>query len=79
MHVFNTRIYSGLFIYGTLVPRNNCTICRDTRGRSMRFVLNDECTADNLLSDVVHQVIFHPTEPIVASCGSDKQIFLGEL
>jgi Prp8 binding protein len=27
----------------------------------------------------VNEVIFHPTEPIVASCGSDKQIFLGEL
>jgi Prp8 binding protein len=25
------------------------------------------------------QVIFHPTQPIIASCGSDKQIFLGEL
>lgn len=27
----------------------------------------------------VNEVIFHPTEPIIASCGSDKQIFLGEL
>jgi Prp8 binding protein len=27
----------------------------------------------------VNEVIFHPTESIVASCGSDKQIFLGEL
>mmetsp|Transcript_1341 Transcript_1341/g.2170 ORF Transcript_1341/g.2170 Transcript_1341/m.2170 type:complete len:355 (+) Transcript_1341:82-1146(+) len=27
----------------------------------------------------VNQVIFHPHEPIVGSCGSDKQIFLGEL
>mmetsp|Transcript_59432 Transcript_59432/g.112170 ORF Transcript_59432/g.112170 Transcript_59432/m.112170 type:complete len:293 (-) Transcript_59432:334-1212(-) len=27
----------------------------------------------------VNEVAFHPTEPIVASCGSDKQIYLGEL
>jgi Prp8 binding protein len=27
----------------------------------------------------VNEVIFHPTEPIIASCGSDKQIFIGEL
>lgn len=27
----------------------------------------------------VNEVLFHPTEPIIASCGSDKQIFLGEL
>lgn len=26
-----------------------------------------------------NQVIFHPTEPIVASCGSDKTVLLGEL
>lgn len=27
----------------------------------------------------VNDVIFHPTDSIVASCGSDKQIYLGEL
>lgn len=27
----------------------------------------------------VNEVAFHPTEPIIASCGSDKQIYLGEL
>jgi Prp8 binding protein len=27
----------------------------------------------------VNDVIFHPLEPIVASCGTDKQIYLGEL
>eukprot|EP00898_Chlorokybus_atmophyticus_P005080 jgi/Chlat1/5573/Chrsp369S00849 len=27
----------------------------------------------------VNEVAFHPKEPIVASCGSDKQIFLGEI
>jgi len=25
------------------------------------------------------QAVFHPTEPIVASAGSDKKVFLGEL
>jgi len=27
----------------------------------------------------VNEVIFHPTQPIIASCGSDKKIFLGEI
>lgn len=27
----------------------------------------------------VNEIIFHPQEPVIASCGSDKQIFLGEL
>lgn len=27
----------------------------------------------------INEVVFHPTEPIIGSCGSDKQIFLGEL
>ena len=27
----------------------------------------------------VNEVVFHPTEPIVASAGSDKQVFMGEL
>mmetsp|Transcript_2709 Transcript_2709/g.5805 ORF Transcript_2709/g.5805 Transcript_2709/m.5805 type:complete len:337 (-) Transcript_2709:1033-2043(-) len=27
----------------------------------------------------VNEVAFHPKEPVIASCGSDKQIYLGEL
>lgn len=27
----------------------------------------------------VNDAIFHPSEPIIASCGTDKQIFMGEL
>ena len=27
----------------------------------------------------VNEVDFHPTQPIIASCGNDKQIFLGEI
>uniref|UniRef100_A0A7S1SP09 Anaphase-promoting complex subunit 4 WD40 domain-containing protein n=1 Tax=Tetraselmis chuii TaxID=63592 RepID=A0A7S1SP09_9CHLO len=27
----------------------------------------------------VNEAVFHPTEPIIGSCGSDKEIFLGEL
>jgi len=27
----------------------------------------------------VNEVVFHPSEPVVASCSTDKQIFLGEL
>ena len=26
----------------------------------------------------VNEAVFHPKEPIIASCGSDKQIYLGE-
>ena len=27
----------------------------------------------------VNECVFHPTEPIVGSCSSDKDIFLGEI
>ena len=27
----------------------------------------------------VNEVVFHPTEPIIASCSNDKSIYLGEL
>ena len=27
----------------------------------------------------VNEAVFHPQEPIIASAGSDKQIYLGEL
>jgi Prp8 binding protein len=27
----------------------------------------------------VNEVVFHPSEPIVASCSTDKHIYLGEL
>lgn len=27
----------------------------------------------------VNEAVFHPSEPIVASAGSDRQLFLGEL
>ena len=27
----------------------------------------------------VNEVVFHPKEPIVGSCSSDKNIYLGEL
>lgn len=30
-------------------------------------------------SGCVNEVDFHPTEPIIGSCASDKKIFLGEI
>eukprot|EP00002_Diphylleia_rotans_P020493 TRINITY_DN3974_c0_g2_i1.p1 TRINITY_DN3974_c0_g2~~TRINITY_DN3974_c0_g2_i1.p1 ORF type:complete len:351 (+),score=71.00 TRINITY_DN3974_c0_g2_i1:56-1108(+) len=30
-------------------------------------------------SGSINEVVFHPHEPIIASCGSDRQIYLGEL
>ncbi|CAI0557029.1 unnamed protein product [Linum tenue] len=27
----------------------------------------------------VNECVFHPTEPILGSCSSDKQIYLGEI
>jgi Prp8 binding protein len=30
-------------------------------------------------SGSVNEVVFHPKEPVVASAGSDRQIYLGEL
>ena len=32
-----------------------------------------------LPSNRVMQVAFHPTESIIGSCGSDKNIYLGEI
>lgn len=44
----------------------------------------DELSAMELYSlpghaGAVNEVVFHPNEPIIASCGSDKNIYLGEL
>jgi WD40 repeat protein len=30
-------------------------------------------------SGTVNEVAFHPDEPIIASCSSDKKIYLGEI
>jgi len=30
-------------------------------------------------SSTINEVVFHPNEPIILSCSSDKSIFLGEL
>merc|ERR1712060_723536 len=30
-------------------------------------------------TDSVNEVVFHPTEPIIGSCSSDRQIHIGEL
>merc|ERR1712228_142547 len=30
-------------------------------------------------SGSINEVHFHPTQPIISSCGNDKQIFLGEI
>ena len=27
----------------------------------------------------VNEVAFHPTQPIICSCGNDKQIYIGEI
>eukprot|EP00965_Chrysotila_dentata_P119724 3957995-Pleurochrysis_carterae.AAC.2 len=32
-----------------------------------------------LTVNLLWQVHFHPTQPIVSSCGNDKQIYLGEI
>lgn len=56
-----------------------------TAGSSDRFVYIWDTLSKKLLyklpghSGCVNEVVFHPKEPIVLSCSSDKQLFLGEL
>ena len=56
-----------------------------TGGSADRMVYVWEFTSRRLLyklpghSGSVNEAVFHPQEPIVASAGSDKQIYVGEL
>ncbi|KAK1266743.1 Protein SPA1-RELATED 3 [Acorus gramineus] len=56
-----------------------------TAGSSDRMVYVWDTTSRRILYKLpghkgsVNETAFHPTEPIVGSCGSDKQIFLGEI
>ncbi|KAL5724134.1 U5 small nuclear ribonucleoprotein [Ranunculus cassubicifolius] len=44
----------------------------DTTSRRILFMLPGH-------NGCVNEVVFHPTEPIIGSCSSDKQIYLGEI
>nr|POE87060.1 u5 small nuclear ribonucleoprotein 40 kda protein [Quercus suber] len=56
-----------------------------TAGSSDRMVYIWDTTARRILSKLpshtgsVNECVFHPSEPIVGSCSSDKQIYLGEI
>jgi Prp8 binding protein len=56
-----------------------------TAGSADRMVYIWDTTSRRILYKLpghngsVNETAFHPTEPIVGSCGSDKQIYLGEL
>lgn len=58
---------------------------RVTAGSADRMVYIWDTTSRRILYKLpghkgsVNEVVFHPTEPIVGSCSSDKQIYLGEL
>lgn len=58
---------------------------RITSGSADRFVYVWDTTSRNILYKLpghvgsVNEVDFHPTEPIVGSCSSDRKIFLGEI
>ncbi|KAF2072614.1 hypothetical protein CYY_006073 [Polysphondylium violaceum] len=58
---------------------------RVTAGSADRLVYVWDTNTTNLLyrlpghSGTVNEVVFHPTEPIIASCSSDKTIYLGEI
>lgn len=58
---------------------------RVTAGSACRFVHAWDATSGHLLyklpghAGCVNEISFHPKEPIIASCSSDKQIYLGEL
>ncbi|KAK4787949.1 hypothetical protein SAY86_019268 [Trapa natans] len=56
-----------------------------TAGSSDRMVYIWDTTSRRILYKLpghtgsVNEVVFHPSEPIVGSCSSDKQIYLGEI
>ncbi|CAB4262059.1 unnamed protein product [Prunus armeniaca] len=56
-----------------------------TAGSSDRMVYVWDTTSRRILymlpghTGSVNESVFHPTEPIIGSCGSDKQIYLGEI
>ncbi|KAK9048773.1 hypothetical protein SSX86_032259 [Deinandra increscens subsp. villosa] len=56
-----------------------------TAGSSDRMVYIWDTTSRRILYKLpghtgsVNECVFHPTEPIIGSCSSDKQIYLGEL
>ncbi|KAM0913776.1 hypothetical protein ACQ4PT_011946 [Festuca glaucescens] len=56
-----------------------------TAGSADRMVYIWDTTSRRILYKLpghngsVNETAFHPTEPIIGSCGSDKQIYLGEL
>lgn len=60
----------------------SCTGFQATRAPSTRYV---ETTAliPMIERDVwpccATQVVFHPKEPIIASCSSDKTVYMGEI
>ena len=56
-----------------------------TAGSADRMVYIWDATSRRMLYKLpghtgsVNEAVFHPTEPIIGSAGSDKQIYLGEL
>lgn len=44
----------------------------DTTTRDLKYLLPGH-------NGCVNEVSFHPKEPIIASCGSDRKIYLGEI
>lgn len=62
-----------------------CLAVQVTAGSGDRMVYIWDAATRRLLyklpghSGSVNEAVFHPSEPIVASAGSDKQIYLGEL
>ncbi|KAI6699087.1 hypothetical protein NL676_019206 [Syzygium grande] len=56
-----------------------------TAGSADRMVYIWDTTSRRILyklpghTGCVNETVFHPTEPIIGSCGSDKQIYLGEI
>lgn len=58
---------------------------RVASGSADRFVYVWDTTTRQILYKLpghvgsVNEVDFHPTEPIIASCSSDKKVYLGEI
>lgn len=71
----NNLIRSSWSPNGSMVASGStdrCVYVWDTTSKKILYKLPGH-------KGVVNQVVFHPTQPIILSCGTDKNVYLGEI